>query len=163
MHYEIFDNFLSEEDFSHIKNHILYPQFSWDLTTSVSERGEKLPIICSYYFTHIFWANFNVQPDSQIFSSVLNKLNCRAIIRIKANLYPSTNIIMQHDNHIDYDFTHRGAILYINTNNGLTILEDKIEIKSVENRLLLFDPTKPHRSTTCTDDKCRINVNFNFF
>ena len=68
-----------------------------------------------------------------------------------------------HNNHVDYPFPHKGAIFYLNTNNGLTILEDKVEVESIENRLLLFDSSKQHKSTTCTDDKCRINVNFNFF
>ena len=71
--------------------------------------------------------------------------------------------LMQQDDHVDYDFPHRGAIFYLNTNNGLTILEDTIEIKSIENRLLIFDASRPHHSTTCSDDKCRVNVNFNFF
>jgi len=61
-----------------------------------------------------------------------------------------------------FEFPHRGAIFYLNTNNGLTVVNNQ-EVESIENRLLLFDPTVPHHSTTCTDDKCRVNVNFNFF
>ena len=26
-----------------------------------------------------------------------------------------------------------------------------------------IDASKPHNSTTCTNDKCRVNVNFNYF
>jgi LmbE family N-acetylglucosaminyl deacetylase len=37
------------------------------------------------------------------------------------------------------------------------------EIKSIENRVLLFDPSTEHHSTTCTDQKVRININFNYF
>ena len=85
------------------------------------------------------------------------------MMRIKGNLYQSTETIFHHDNNTDYDFSHRGAIFYLNTNNGLTVLEDTIEIKSIENRLLIFDASRPHHSTTCSDDKCRVNVNFNFF
>jgi len=83
-------------------------------------------------------------------------------MRIKGNLYPSTETIVHHMDHIDYEFPHRGAIFYINTNNGLTVIDGK-EVESIENRLLLFDPAIPHHSTTCTNDKCRVNVNFNFF
>jgi hypothetical protein len=75
----------------------------------------------------------------------------------------TTETIIHHDNHIDYEFSHRGAIFYLNTNNELTVLKDKIEVEAIENRLLLFDASKPHHSTTCSDDKCRVNVNFNFF
>lgn len=93
----------------------------------------------------------------------MDQLDCKSLIRIKANLYPSTENIEYHDKHIDYDFEHRGAIFYLKTNNGYTIVEDDIKVESIANRILLFDPSKPHNSTTCTDDKCRVNVNFNYF
>lgn len=163
MTYEIINNVLSKEDFENIKNFILDPHFPWNLTPGVTNDKENLPIPASYYFTHQFWNGFHTEPQAQVFAPLLNFMECKAMMRIKANLYPSTETIVHHDNHCDYEFSHKGAIFYINTNNGLTILEDKIEVNSIENRLLLFDPSRPHRSTTCSDDKCRVNVNFNFF
>jgi hypothetical protein len=159
---EVIDNFLDQEHFDHIQNHVLSPQFSWNLIPHVSSKKENVQILASYYFVHIFWANFQIEPDAQIFTPILNQIECRAILRIKANLYPSTSEIIHHEDHVDYEFPHRGAIFYLNTNNGLTVINNQ-EVESVENRLLLFDPTVPHHSTTCTDDKCRVNVNFNFF
>ena len=163
MTYQIIDNVLPQDEFQKIKDFILNSNFPWNLTPVVTNDKENLPINASYYFTHEFWSGFNTEPQAQVFAPLLNIMNCRAMMRIKGNLYPSTQSIVHHDNHIDYDFPHRGAIFYLNTNNGLTVLEDKINIESIENRLLLFDPSKPHRSTTCTNDKCRVNVNFNFF
>lgn len=152
--YKIFDNFLSEEEFLKIKNSILNSEFSWNLTPNVSNLQENLKITSSYYFTHMF--------DSyDIFDVLLKKLSPSKVIRIKANLYPSTEKVERHNNHIDYDYENIGAIYYLNTNNGLTILEDKVEVESVRNRLLLFDGSKLHCSTTCSDDKCRVNVNMN--
>jgi len=152
--YKIFDNFLSEEEFLKIKNSILNSEFSWNLTPNVSNLQENLKITSSYYFTHMF--------DSyEIFDVLLKKLSPSKVIRIKANLYPSTEKVERHNNHIDYDYENIGAIYYLNTNNGLTILEDKVEVESVRNRLLLFDGSKLHCSTTCSDDKCRVNVNMN--
>lgn len=161
--HRIIDNVLSSEDFENIKNFILNSNFPWNLTPVVTNEKENLPITASYYFTHEFWSGFNTEPQAQVFAPLLNIMECKAIMRIKGNLYPSTEIIVHHDNHIDYEFSHKGAIFYLNTNNGLTILEDKIEVESIENRLLLFDASKPHRSTTCSDDKCRVNINFNYF
>lgn len=161
--HKIIDNFLPQKQFDEVKNFILNPHFPWNLTPIVTNKEENLPIPASYYFTHEFWSGFHTEPEAQIFAPILNEIECKAILRIKGNLYPSTETIVHHDNHIDFEFPHHGAIFYLNTNNGLTILEDKIEIKSVENRLLIFDSSKPHRSTTCTDGKCRVNVNFNFF
>lgn len=152
--YKIFDNFLSEEEYLKIKNSILNSEFSWNLTPNVSNIQENLKITSSYYFTHLF--------DSyEIFDVLLKKLSPSKVIRIKANLYPSTEKVERHNNHIDYDYENIGAIYYLNTNNGLTILEDKVEVESVRNRLILFDGSKLHCSTTCSDDKCRVNVNMN--
>lgn len=153
--YKVYDNFLSEEEFLKIKNSILNSEFSWNLTPNVSNLQENLKITSSYYFTHLF-------ETYEIFESLLNKLNPTKIIRIKANLYPSTEQIEKHSNHIDYDYENIGAIYYLNTNNGLTILGDTVKVESVKNRLLLFDASRPHCSTTCSDDKCRVNVNLNF-
>ena len=161
--HKIIDNALSQEEFNNIKNFMLNSEFPWNLTPVVTNQKENLPVTASYYFTHEFWCGFHTEPQTQVFAPILNLLECRAMIRIKGNLYPSTETIVHHDNHTDYDFSHKGAIFYLNTNNGLTVLEDKIEVKSIENRLLTFDASVPHHSTTCSDDKCRVNVNFNFF
>lgn len=160
--FEIIDNALPQEDFENIKNFMLSPNFSWNLTPVVSYYEENLPITASYYFTHLFWDSFHTEKEAQIFAPILNKIECRAIMRIKGNLYPSTETIVHHVDHIDYEFPHRGAIFYINNNNGITVINGK-KVQSIENRLLLFDPTVPHHSTTCTNDKCRVNINFNFF
>lgn len=163
MNYKIIDNALPPEEFERIKNNIINPKFPWNLTTGITNEKEVLPTYASFYFTHLFWTGFDTEPQAQIFAPLLDLMDCSAIMRIKANCYPSTPEIITHDNHVDYDFPHKGAIYYLNNNNGVTILEDKIEVESIENRLLLFDPSKPHTSTTCTDTKCRINVNFNYF
>ena len=78
-------------------------------------------------------------------------------------MYPSTPKIVYHDPHVDIPWQHKGAIFYVNTNNGVTVLEDGTEIESIENRLLLFDSSKEHSSTSCTDAKVRVNINFNYF
>lgn len=163
MSYQIIDNFLSIDEYKEIKNFILQDKFPWNFTPIVTSEKEKLPFNASYYFTHLFWYGFYVEEESQIFAPIVNKIECKSMIRIKSNLYPSTEKIIHHDNHIDYDYAHRSAIFYLNSNNGLTVLEDKVEVNSVENRLLFFDGSKIHRSTTCSDSKCRVNINFNFF
>ena len=55
------------------------------------------------------------------------------------------------------------AILYVNSNNGYTLFEDGTKVESVENRIVLFDSNLRHTGTTCTEEKVRIVVNFNFF
>ena len=138
----------------------------------------------NYYFTHQFYNHFTIhmnETNEEEFNSnkeaalqqstlkhwpmtqsLLELLKPSFLIRVKANLYLRTDEIVHHDNHIDFPFEHRAAILYINTNNGLTVLEDGTECESVANRLLLFDASKPHHSTTCTDQKRRVNINVNY-
>ena len=163
MNYKIIDNALPQEEFKNIKDNILNYSFPWSLTTVVTNKEEVLPTHASFYFTHTFWEGFNIEPQSRMFAPLLNLMDSHALVRIKANCYPSTPERIIHDSHFDYTFPHKGAIYYLNTNDGVTILEDKVKIESIENRLLLFDSTKMHASTTCTDTKCRINVNFNYF
>ena len=163
MDYKIIDNALPQEEFENIRNNILNPHFSWNLSPGIAIDKEVLPTYASFYFAHIFWDQFFIDPQSQLFAPLLKLMNCHSLIRIKANCYPSTPEIISHDNHVDQDYSHKGAIYYLNTNDGLTILEDKVKVESIENRLLVFDSSKQHRSTTCTDEKCRINVAFNFF
>ena len=164
MTFEIIDNFLTEDELKPIHEIMFNSGFSWNFTpcvSSLSESDDK--IMGSYYFTHTFYNKFHADDLCPMFAPILNKINVRALMRIKGNLYTSTEKLIHHDNHCDFPFEHRGAIFYLNTNDGLTVLEDGTEVKSLANRLLLFDPSKPHHSTTCTDEQCRMNVNFNFF
>ena len=109
-----------------------------------------------------------IESKQDKFFDYLKKMNSSQIInpsdlvRVKANLYLRTDEIVHNDNHIDYEFEHTAAILYVKTNDGLTILEDGTECESIANRLLLFDASKPHHSTSCTDQKRRVNININY-
>ena len=42
-------------------------------------------------------------------------------------------------------------------------LLDRPKVDSVENRMIFFDPTKPHASTNTTDQVRRVNIVFNYF
>jgi hypothetical protein len=134
--------------------------FSWHFIDGIAaEQG-----IGDFYFVHFFYQENNVNSNFyQYLIPLLNVLKIKALMRVKGNLYTRTEKQEIHPFHTDYPFKHKGVIFYVNTNNGLTILEDGTEIKSVENRLLLFDPSKPHKSTSCTDEKYRMNINVNYF
>jgi hypothetical protein len=54
------------------------------------------------------------------------------------------------------------GIFYVNTNNGKTIFDTGEEINSEENKYVEFDSTKLHTGTTCTDQKRRLVINFNY-
>ena len=125
----------------------------------------------NYYFTHMFMVSrghddkyiHSTSDWFDILTPIIGVLKPKSLIRVKGNMYPSTPKIIHHKNHVDLTHEHKGAIFYVNTNNGVTALEDGTEIESIENRLLLFDSSKKHNSTSCTDAKVRVNINFNYF
>jgi len=161
MSYKVIDNFLKQRYFDDICEYYLTDKLPWYYEEVVNDfdKQEK-----AFYFVH------QVYKDHSINSSyhnplipLIDKLNTKSLIRIKANLYPHSEKLITHAAHTDYNFEHKGAIFYLNTNNGYTILEDGTKIESVANRLLMFDAHKPHQSTNCTDEKVRVNINFNYF
>ena len=93
---------------------------------------------------------------------LLDKLDARCLIRIKANLYPNTEILHEHSMHTDYDFSHSAAILSLNTCNGYTKFEDGTKVESVANRLVTFPQKMKHTGTTCTDEPFRSVINLNY-
>ena len=162
MKYTIKDNFLNEADYENIKNIILGEEFPWYFQQEVTYFTKHKP--------HFFWGHVFFRQNQGITSSffkilvpILKKLDIKALIRIKANLYSRDDKIKEHEKHVDYSFKHKGALFSVNTCNGFTMLADGTKIKSVGNRLLLFDTSQPHHSSTCTDAKVRVNINFNYF
>lgn len=162
MSYQIIDNVLSPDDLLRIKHTMLSDQqIPWFYSSNVTNKDEE---VSCFYFTHMFFEDYKINSNKfDILNPILNILKPNALIRVKGNLYPNLNKHIVNEYHKDYEFTHTGAIFYVNTNNGKTILKDEIEVDSVENRLLIFDASKPHCSTHCTDEKIRVNINFNYF
>ena len=162
--YEVIDNFLPKNEFDQIKQVMTGYNFPWFLQNFVAY--SDVPKKSHWYFCHKFYEDGRHGPShyynliDEIF--LKGKLNCGAIFRVKGNLYPKDENHIEHDWHIDYNFNHNGAIFYVNTNNGYTILEDGTKIESIENRMLPFDPGKRHKSTNCTDTEYTININFNY-
>lgn len=117
----------------------------------------------NFYFTHMFLFEYTRSNMFGLIQPIIAKLEHRTLIRVKANLYPRTHSLHHHLKHSDYDYEHKAALFYVNSNDGFTVLEDGTKIESVENRLLLFRGDTEHNSTTCTNTKARVNINFNYF
>ena len=80
------------------------------------------------------------------------------------NLYPRTQRRVHHSTHIDYQPNSglRTCLYYVNTNNGVTIFDGKKTVKSIKNRIALFDGSIPHHSTTLTDVNYRCSINIDY-
>lgn len=154
---EIKENFISQKDFKNISDVVISSHLPYYFKDDVAYDGDK-----DFYFTHELF-NEKGQKSSyfDLVVPVLDKLEISTLLRVKVNCFPKTEKIIKYDEHSDFPFKHNGAVFYINTCNGGTWLKDKF-IKSVANRLFLFDSNKLHRSTNCTDKKCRFNININY-
>ncbi len=163
INYKVIDNFLPKKNFIKIKNILLGIDFPWYYYPNISNvnKVSKGPL---FYLMHLI---YDRKPNSDYYNiikeNLLDFIDIKAIVRIKANFYPNQGIKKIDEPHVDFDYKHKGAIFSLNTNNGGTILEDGTIIKSIENRILFFDPSTKHDSLNCTDEKTRVNININYF
>ena len=161
--YKIQDNALPTEQWRAIHDLCANSnRLPYYLSNSVANEGEDYAN--QYYFTHQFYDNYNVNsPEFDVIFPLVELLAPSALVRIKANLYPSTHSIIVHDPHTDFDFNHRAALYMVNTCDGYTTMSDGTRIDSVANRIVFFDPQQLHSSSTTTDARYRITINFNYF
>ena len=154
---KIIDNLLEYEQVESIEKELTSDNFPWFYQQTVADKKD----IEHFYFTHLFYDHGLQSKYFNLIIPILKKIKYKKLIRVKGNLYPRTNKNLEHGKHVDYDFITKGALYYLNTNNGPTYVENK-KIDSVKNRLLLFNASKQHNSTTCTDKKIRLNININY-
>tara|TARA_B100001093_G_C26741477_1_gene976884 strand:- start:535 stop:1017 length:483 start_codon:yes stop_codon:yes gene_type:complete len=157
---KIIDNFLDKKYFEELQKLVLGVEFSWFFQKSVNTNQKDKDLY--FYLTHTLYAddqsNSNFLPA---FQPLLDKIDYKKLIRVKVNLYPRTEQFKVNEPHIDYTFANKGFLFYFNTCDSKTILHD-CQIDCIENRGVYFDPTKPHSSSSCTNNKARFSVNVNY-
>jgi len=153
---QIIKNFLSEQNFSELKNIILSDEFPWYFNeNSLNSSDSSLP-----QFTHNFLKNYRTSNYFFCIEKILQKIEHSVLFRIKANLTTKTNNIIKKGFHKDIDKKgFKSAIFFINSCDGFCQIEDK-KIFSEENKLLVFDSNIEHTGTSCTDKNRRIVINF---
>lgn len=164
MELKIYDNFLDERSFSTIEEQLLHPSFPWSWGSGVIPERDGLD---DYQFFHTIYCDFEVR--SQFFQSlhpVFQRLSVISLLRVKANLNPRTSEIVEHGFHTDVptdsDFKFTTGILYINDNDGYTIFENGEKVDSVRNRYVEFASDIRHSGSSCTNQKRRLVINFNY-
>ena len=149
---EIIDNFLPDNNFNHIKNIITSQYFPWCYAPTLKnvETGEINELEhkeTQNQFVHLFY-NFDV-PVTEYFQELKcfrEKLEVKSLVRIKANLNPCIDKVLEHGYHIDLpDCTT--AVYYLNTCEGYTKFETGEVVESVENRIVIFDSNIKHTGT----------------
>ena len=158
---KIIDNFLSDADFTTIRQAVTAPEFPWSLVNEIAYPGDYTQ---QFYMAHYLYNDTIVSNFYQqiVEERLKPRMDIKSLLRVKVNLYPSGSKLVEHSPHVDYNFSHKGALYYLNTCDGYTRIEGK-EVETIGNRMVFFDPGESHNSTNCTNDKYRLNINFNYF
>ena len=192
MDIKVIDNFLSQSEFEIIlKNTIEREDLQFTFVSDVENVGSGSDDYWSWYLIHMVYSKtaspksflmdaidfqevesspLADEPQSEIYTNIRDIFvprlkqvaNFRSMIRIKINAYPYTNIVKEHKDHIDSYFKHTGAVFSLNTCDGFTKFSDGTKVESVANRIVFFDASKFHHSSTTSNAKLRYNINFNF-
>ena len=155
----ISNNFLPKKDFNKLKNYIMSDYFPWYYNDFVVKEKDNF-----FQFTFVFLDEKGINCSKEIMdilNLVLLKIKYNKLIAVKANLLTKTEKIIQHGFHIDKDSGTTG-ILYLDNSNGYTKFENGKKIKSEENKYVEFDSTLKHTGSSCTDEKRRVVINFNY-
>lgn len=172
MDLKVIDNFLSENDFRFLtdntigRNDVTQTQFR--IISNVDDFSLNNEEHWSWYMINMIY--FMDAPQSEICDSIYQLFvpkfkelaNFKTMIRIKMNAYPYTSAVKEHNKHTDFNYEHTGALFSLNTCDGYTKFFDGTKVESVANRIVFFDASKEHQSTTTSNAKLRYNINFNF-
>jgi hypothetical protein len=164
---KIIDNWMEPAPFQKIQSFFLGSNCSWFFQNTV-DGVEDLDKIDRFQFTHIYVLDGQIRdPQFHSISNFFQRLQTNAYIKVKANLGTRTEKVRKNSFHTDlfkHEITpfHYTAVYYLNTNNGFTLFKTGEKVKSKENRLLIFPSGMEHTGTTCTNQKARVVINFNF-
>ena len=154
---KVIDNFLPEYQFKQLQSSMMSGEFPWYYNPGINTTYEK----DLYQFTHTIFVDQSQKspwPFLELFRSLLN---VNTWVRVKANLRPRTFFHRSAGYHTDCaDMTT--AIYYPDTNNGWTQFKKGGKVKSVANRIVIFDSNLEHKGFSCTDANTRIVINFNW-
>jgi len=171
---EVIDNFLPDATFKEIQTLMMGYYFPWYYNNftvghDVISHDEiyKVKKKSLYQFVHTFydirspWNGVSSKLCDNI-DPICKSLRLTQLYRIKANLNPRSMVHRCTGWHTDGFSCPKTAIFYLNTNNGYTKFKKGGKIKSVENRMVIFNSNQEHAGYTCTDENVRIVMNFNY-
>ena len=169
MKIDIIDDFLSEYHADHYVKifdgtKVGTGIFPWFFCNNLNDNGSA----GHYYFNHSLIMNYEVESYEwlPIFEPLVNRIGISFdnVWRLKVNLYPWTQRRFHHHSHTDYPSVYglKTALYYVNDCNRDTVFDGKKKIRSKKNRVILFDGSNYHHSTTPLDSNygCSINVDY---
>ena len=160
---KITDDTLDKEYFSMLQGVVMGHNFPWEYQARVANPWENNND--HFYFVHRLYERFSPVSSfmQQLDDYLIKVLDVKSIIRARVLLYPNQGKFIEHDPHIDFEYSHNAALLYFNDNDGFTRMEDGTKVESVANRNVIFDGSTSHNSTNCTTEKARFVLAVNYF
>ena len=160
---DIIDNFFDKKYFQELQSYFLDQptRVPWFFVPTMNR--DHVEDNTMSYFEHLVYQDRVNSDFFNILEPIVEHFQMKELLRIKCNCYPATQELVTHPAHKDYEFSHKGAIISINTCDGYTLLSDGTRVPSVANRVLFFNPSEMHSSTNCTNAKARFNINVNYF
>ena len=156
---KVVDDFLPSYQFKEIQSLLMGPEFPWYYNDHICGEGDGL-----FQDKHTFYNRQSGMTSDYLsfFDYCLNKLGVKELWRIKANANTRSFLKRFSCYHTDCFPCPYTALYYINTKNGYTKFKKGGKVKSVANRMVIFDSNSMHAGFTCTDEKRRVVVNFNY-
>ena len=162
---QVIDNFLEEDYFEYLYNKITdQKKFGWQFQRKVAtyEENENRNLN-HFYWVHSLYYDYKIESEHyEDFHHLFRELKVQFLHRARCLLFVNQGVQHIHDRHIDTPCTSNTALIYMNTNDGFTEFEDGERIDSIKNRLLLFDGSVPHSSSTPTDCRERMLISVTY-
>jgi hypothetical protein len=157
--FKVIKDFLEPEDFKALKSFLISEDVEWHYHPKTDPKTDK------EWFNHCFFTDNNITSHAfKLVQPVIQKLEGKAIIRIRANLDIRNPKIYQCSYHTDYPFECKTAILYMTDCNGGTQFKNpNKKVLCKENQIVIFDSQTQHSAITQTDAKQKIVLNINYF
>lgn len=157
----VIDNFLPEASFKAICDVVLDLSFPWHWAEKINDTDLTG---CGYFIHDIIRFSESQSKHCDIFQEHFLKYlpDMGFPIWLRAVMHTSGDTLRENDPHIDFEYSHKGALLYLNDNDGFTRISENSIVNSVKNRLLLHDPSKTHNSTNCTNSRRRVLLVCNY-
>ena len=175
---KVYDNFLDYKDYHPLKDIFCCTDSSKGASFFYSPTilsDSKLNHGYDFQFTHGLYDGVLrgelgiLSPHFDLLNPIFKKLKVEKLYKAKVNIRTRSPKIYQSGFHVDIRTSvsesfegYKTAIYYINTNDGYTLFESGEKVKSVSNRIVIFDGQLFHCGTTCTDQNIRSVLNINY-
>ena len=118
---KVIDNYLSQEAADRVENDMIHPMFPWYYHNIITHWDHEMKDPKKHFqFVHsFFFENEITSKYYLIIKPIVEKLEVKSLIRVKANCITLTDERVLHGFHTDYE-DNVTSIYYVNDNNGYT-------------------------------------------